>query len=286
MPQVNAGVPRQQDRAVRGGPSCQVPAAAAPRPRLPLIRALEAHTAAAWPGLEEARIGTWVLRFGGGYTRRANCVLPFGGGAAELPDKVRFCEMEYAARGLEPMFKMVPEVTPVGLAGVLGERGYERVAPTRVMTCALGRPPDAPAAAARVRPVGRSALVEVYARCAELTARQRCLLARMLARIDAPTLHGVLDQDGSPVACGMAVQGQQWVGIFCVATLAAARRQGRGRQLVRGLLDWAAGQGAEQAYLQVGRGNVPALRLYGGFGFRTVYEYEYCVQPRPGRTGA
>ena len=48
------------------------------------------------------------------------------------------------------------------------------------------------------------------------------------------------------------------------------RRQGLGRQLLRGLLDSARSRGLEWATLEVGEHNEAALSLYQKFGFETI----------------
>ena len=40
------------------------------------IRNLEHAAALAWPGVEQQRLGGWLLRFGRGSTRRANSAVP------------------------------------------------------------------------------------------------------------------------------------------------------------------------------------------------------------------
>ncbi len=55
-----------------------------------------------------------------------------------------------------------------------------------------------------------------------------------------------------------------------VAVGPAHRGKGAGQALLRFVLRLAAGLGAQRATLEVRRSNLPALRLYGRLGFRTV----------------
>jgi ribosomal protein S18 acetylase RimI-like enzyme len=48
------------------------------------------------------------------------------------------------------------------------------------------------------------------------------------------------------------------------------QRRGIGAALVEDIAVWARGQGAEKLWLQVNRGNAPALRAYEKYGFRIV----------------
>ena len=47
-----------------------------------------------------------MLRAAGGFTGRANSVLPLGDPGRPLPDAVRAAEAWYAERGLSPMFTL------------------------------------------------------------------------------------------------------------------------------------------------------------------------------------
>ena len=51
---------------------------------------------------------------------------------------------------------------------------------------------------------------------------------------------------------------------------AERRRQGVGRQLVQGGIEWASGHGATEMVLEVDETNAPALHAYEGLGFRTL----------------
>ncbi len=63
-----------------------------------------------------------------------------------------------------------------------------------------------------------------------------------------------------------------WLGVFQVAVVPSARRQGVGTALLRALSAWGAGQGTTSAYLQVGRDN-PGRALYGSLVPGGSYRY-------------
>jgi len=86
-----------------------------------------------------------------------------------------------------------------------------------------------------------------------------------------------LCSQGRPVAVGLGVVEAGWVGIFCMATLPAFRRQGAGAAVLRSLAEWGRQQGAEQVYLQVTEANVEARPLYAKAGFEMLYTYHYRV---------
>src|SRR6476620_4402520 len=66
-----------------------------------------------WPPTERAALGGWMLRAAGGFTGRANSVLPLGDPGLPLPAAVARAEDWYAARGLPPRFLVAG---PVGFA--------------------------------------------------------------------------------------------------------------------------------------------------------------------------
>jgi N-acetylglutamate synthase len=68
---------------------------------------------------------------------------------------------------------------------------------------------------------------------------------------------------------------QGWLGIFCMGTLPAFRRQGAANAILRTLAIWAQLYDAQNAYLQVMDENRPAQALYGRVGFTTLYHYYY-----------
>ena len=90
-----------------------------------------------WQGTEQAHLGGWLLRAGGGFTGRANSALPLGEPGMPAERAVDEVEAWYRRRGLKPMI-----VIATGLGGdgdaldhLLARRGWpRRQAPVLVMT--------------------------------------------------------------------------------------------------------------------------------------------------------
>jgi len=77
---------------------------APPRPaRRPDRLRLEQVAAAAWPAVDTARLGDWVLRASGGWTRRANSALVLGSPGMDLDRALETCVRWYAERELPPL---------------------------------------------------------------------------------------------------------------------------------------------------------------------------------------
>src|SRR3954447_7417932 len=94
-----------------------------------------------WPPLERASLGGWMLRAAGGFTGRANSVLPLGDPGRPLPDAVQAAEAWYRQRGLRPMFSLFGAggvtVSDDVLGSLLASRGYTDVNRSVVMTAAV-----------------------------------------------------------------------------------------------------------------------------------------------------
>jgi ribosomal protein S18 acetylase RimI-like enzyme len=85
---------------------------------------------------------------------------------------------------------------------------------------------------------------------------------------------------GAPLAVGLGVAEDGWLGIFCLATTPAVRRRGLASALVDHLERWGATRGARRVYLQVEADNEPALRFYARRGFHVAHSYHYrTLQP-------
>ena len=64
---------------------------------------LERLAARTWRGLEEERLGDWLLRASGGFTGRANSALVVGDPGVPLPEAIAGVARWYQQRGLRPM---------------------------------------------------------------------------------------------------------------------------------------------------------------------------------------
>lgn len=247
---------------------------------IPLIEELSLN---AWPAQETLLVGGWVVRFAGGYTRRANSVIPLyaaaePAGEADLVERVEACEALYRRRGLPVIFKLTPESRPAGLDAFLEARGYRAEARTGVQTLEPV-PAGEPHAGLEVRGEPDADWLDGMARMSALEGERRKRHEQILAAI-APergfaSLRGA---DGAVLACGLGVVQMGWLGLFDIVVDPAARGRGLGERLVRGLLAWGRGAGARAAYLQVMLDNAPALRLYARVGYRPAYEYWYRVK--------
>jgi ribosomal protein S18 acetylase RimI-like enzyme len=241
------------------------------------LRRLDEYTLNAWPAWQTVLLDGWLLRYAGGYTKRANSVNALYPGTMPLEEKIAQAEAFYRARELPVVFRLAPFSQPPDLETVLAERGYRRIDPTQAQLLDLSGWPAA--AADHVQQLPLPAWMPLYRAFAgqdEGTAnRHAALLSNIIGK------HGlfVLAIDGQPVSCGVGVLSDDALGLFDITTDPERLRQGFARRLVEGMLAWGCRHGARRAYLQVMDSNVAALKLYAGLGFELVYPYWYRVSP-------
>jgi ribosomal protein S18 acetylase RimI-like enzyme len=249
-----------------------------------LVRRLEGFAAGAWPagGVEE--LDGWRLRADHGVTRRANSVLAaaFGDGLP-LAEKLARVEEFYAGQGLPPRYQLCPSSLPADLDDMLAARGYRSVAPTSVQTAPLtavtaGTRGDL---ADRVRVEDRlsDAWFATYCRADGFSGAEAAGRGGILRRIARPTGYALLDLEGQVAAVGLGVAEEDWIGLFCMATLPEFRRRGAATAVLHALARWGERQDASGAYLQVMDDNAPALGLYARAGFQRLYSYHYREWP-------
>jgi ribosomal protein S18 acetylase RimI-like enzyme len=234
----------------------------------------------AWPALQQMLLDGWVLRFGRGFTKRANSIVPLYASAQPPLDKIRFCEDLYAKEHLKTIFRLTTVRDNAPLDELLAKRGYASIEPTLVLAAPLaGRHwNEAP----RFQRVAGETWLAAYAHHAAIPASAQALHAMLLRGIRTEHLFGaIVTDDAAPgaAALGLAVLERELVGLFDIVTDPAQRRRGHARGLINSLLGWGAQRGAEYAYLQVVESNAAARALYEELGFTTLYRYWYRVSP-------
>lgn len=246
-----------------------------PSRRWPSDRRLEEIAAQGWRGLEEELLGEWRLRAAGGFTGRANSVLPIGESDRPLPAALAAVSAWYAERALPPLAQ-VPLPLAAGVDRALEAAGWRAYNPTRVLVAETARMlaacPEQPGL-----PLVRFAAAPDDEWLAGYHYRGRALpdgAIRVLTNASDPTFAATADGAGLlGVARGVTDEG--WLGVTALTVSERARRRGVARHLMRGLAHWGAARGAEQIYLQVAEDNEPALALYAGLGFLVHHRYHY-----------
>lgn len=219
------------------------------------IRNLERAAAHGWPGTEQHWIDGWLLRYGGGHTRRANSAIPLEAWAshAALPVIVDW----YAARGVPPLISApdrlfrVPPGVPTDGENLVMVGGVAPHDPVAVVT---DRPDDA-WRAIDARGVPDDVLTAV---------------------IDGEVAFAAVP--GAGAARGAVTEspdGTRWVGLSAVHVATDARGKGNGRLVCSALLHWGHGQGATRSYAQVLSDNDRAIDFFEAMGFTTQHRVRY-----------
>lgn len=217
------------------------------------IRNLEHAAALAWPGTEQHWLNGWLLRFGGGATRRANSAVPLRySSVAEIAQTLDM----YAARGL-PALVSVPDRL------IRLPEGIPADAENLVMTTDV-----TPTVEVHVAPAPDSSWLTLYERDVPVDI--------LTAVVDGEVGFGELAGAAvGRVAVTEAPDGTRWAGLSAVHVSESARRQGLARQLCEGLLTWAFARGATRAYVQVVADNAAARALYESMGFQVHHRSRY-----------
>ena len=240
-----------------------------------LVEAIEEVAFRAWPPSETETYDGWLLRYAGGFSRRANSVYPAGESTVPLEEKLRSCRDWFAERGLGLVVRQTP-ATEGGLDDLLETLGFARECPTHVMVARLE-------AAGEGDGNVHASLTEEWLVAAEglmgIGLEMRRPWREILSRIAPATGFGEIRRDGRIVAVGLGVADGDWLGLFEITVDPEHRKQGLGHRLTESLLGWGRERGAVRSYLQVVADNAPALALYDRLGFTRAYTYWYRRAP-------
>ena len=235
----------------------------------------------AWPAPQGMVYDGWLLRFAGGYTKRANSVNPRYPSRLYLDQKITVCEAAYVAQGLPCLFRLADPFTPPELCQALVDARYHGFEPTLVLGQKIGQmQQESLGVQSRLMAVDnwirlRATLTgtslsqwEMHRRILNCIAPQKALIGLFI--------------DERPVACGMGVVEGHLLGYFSIYTVAEERRKGYAGMVMAALDAWGAAYGATYGYLQVEGDNEPALALYDGLGFERCYRYVYFKKKEMG----
>jgi GNAT superfamily N-acetyltransferase len=239
--------------------------------------ALETVAAAGWRAAETAHIGGWLLRATGGFTGRANSVLPLRAPGLALDEALRRASAWYGERGL-PLKLLVPTEARRLLDAELAERGWPADHDVHVMAARLDQVQavSRPDVTVTIAAEPDERWFERYRDGAGASAVGRALLTRH----DAAGFASVRDGD-RVVAIGRATIDDGWLGVTAVEVDAALRRSGLAATIMAALWQWGRTRGAARSYLQVSADNTEAVGLYDKLGYWVHHDYRYRTEPQP-----
>ena len=242
---------------------------------------------ATWRPVEVAQVGGWRAGFSGGFTRRANSVVPLiappdVGGAL---DQV---EAWYAARGAPARFRVGAEAQPADLDRRLEQRGYRVAATTRVLTRPVdewvlddlrnhgpadGGQHDGGHGAFTVGDVPDDDWLAGWLDVKATGPVDRDAARAVVA--GSPASYLTARDDAGVTGVIRVAHAGPWAGLSCLMVARRARRRGLARALTIEGLRVAVERGADRAFLQVEAANDPAIELYERLGFALADTYHY-----------
>lgn len=237
------------------------------------IRNLEYAAARAWPGIESEWIDGWLVRAGGGFTRRANSAVPADRAARADADTLRRIGEWYAARGLPVLLAAPDRLVPTGHLPGEPASGVIHVL-TRPVD---GYPAVTPGVAVDLAAQPSPAWIRAYG--GERADAET--VTRVVSASDGPvTVASVTDGDGTLVGTGRASvttapDGAHRLGVTALWTAPGRRRSGIGDAIMSRLIGWGTAQGATVAYVQTEVENRVAGNWYRRRGFALHHTYEY-----------
>jgi N-acetylglutamate synthase len=242
----------------------------------------------AWPAVETASLGDWLLRASSGFTHRGNSVMTAGSPGCPLEAAVDVVELWYGERGLP---SDVSVAGPVGwdlaadpLATVLLGRGYAPRVTTRTLTAATD---TVAASASRAAAPGglaletRTSLDEEWLDAYRGYREAHGTAARaVLTGSPAQDFAVVRTPAGDVVAIGRLGVAHGWGGIAAMWVDPSVRRTGVATAVLGALAERALDRRVRSLHLQADTDNEGAQRLYRRHGFTPHHDY---VNLRRGR---
>ncbi|WP_406383716.1 GNAT family N-acetyltransferase [Streptomyces sp. NBC_01618] len=233
--------------------------------------------ARAWPPVESEPLGDWRLRAAGGFTRRANSVLPLGDPGMPLDEALGRVRRWYGERELPAYIQTATgaEGTQELLCAELEERGWRREVTAEVQVAALAPVGDLDADVSRVR-LSRDldeAWLSRYQRF-ETPGPHVLQVLRGGPSVWFAAVPGDAE-DAAPAAIGRCVVDGRWAGFMAVEVDPAHQRRGLASAVMTALARKALDEGASAAWLQVETDNDGARALYEGMGFAVHHRYHH-----------
>ncbi|UQX02835.1 GNAT family N-acetyltransferase [Streptomyces sp. RerS4] len=226
--------------------------------------------ARAWQPLESEPLGEWVLRAAGGFTRRANSVLPSGDPGIPVEEALARVTAWYAERGLPAYVQAATGAlgTQELLCAELEGRGWDREVSAEVRIGALAPVGDIDTDVAQVRLTREpdADWLGRYGRVRDPELARRVLVA-------GPSVW--FASLGAGRAIGRCVVDGRWAGFAAVTVDPEYRRRGLATAVMAALARRALEEGASAAWLQVEADNPGARALYEGMGFATHHTYHH-----------
>jgi ribosomal protein S18 acetylase RimI-like enzyme len=240
------------------------------------IKELELLGHNAWLAEEKLRLGGWLLRADHGVTRRANSVLPLESPGLPLVFAIESVLEFYNCRQLVPRFQMTETSMPVELDRELERRGFSIGLQVEVWTAPLTTLLSThPSCETVIFSEISNDWTDTYNRSSGHDPSTIAIRLSIMERTLQPRSYAKALIGGVTAAVGFGVVEKPRLGMFNIASHPDMRHRGAATSVNTALGKWAQQLGAEYAYLQVEKDNIPAKALYTKLGFEFAYRYWY-----------
>ncbi|WP_139906114.1 GNAT family N-acetyltransferase [Clostridium thermarum] len=243
-----------------------------------MITLIEEMSFNAVPSLETLFYDGWIIRLSKGYTKRANSVNPLYPSTLDINSKIDKCENLFHHKNLPIIFKLTSGDFHQGLDSTLKEKGYTSIEPTSVRVLDIRNIPSPTINSIKISSSLEDRWLMDYCRFSDISPQHMYIVKTTLASIIPEKYFITLMDKDIPVACGMGVLENNYIGLFNLVVDKRFREKGYGQQLLLNLLNLGRDKGAQYSYLQVMIRNIPAVHLYNKFGFKEKYRYWYRVK--------
>ena len=243
------------------------------------IRAVEAATADAFPGLEHHWVDGWYVRIADGVTERSNSAVPLRP-QASMDFPFEDIHSLYQSHGLPTMVELPDRISPpkhffsgpwaLGPDILVLTRNLDHLPTLREIdgiSWEIMAQPD-------------PGWFDLYHFRGEPLPTSSLELLR--TQIDGTMAFGRLRAGDRTVAITRGTvtespDGRTWLGYSAVEVVEDYRRRGLASLLGAVMLQWGQEQGADEAYLQVIESNEAGRGLYAGLGFTEHHRHRYAT---------
>jgi GNAT superfamily N-acetyltransferase len=232
----------------------------------------------AWPALQNAIHGDWLIRLASGLSRRANSISPIRESAVNPMAHIRFFADIYASHGL-PLIARLPNFLDPSIERAFDRAGFMAEGETCTiygeMNSVFAAPDRNTGLATTADHNWRAAFNAFHGR----TAAQAALHGRIIDLIALPRAF-LTTREADQIVC--VAFGVLHDGLLCVESVVTApdqRGKGHAHRMLGALIDWARQHGASGVCLQVEASNMAGRALYSRLGLRTeLSRYHYRRQ--------
>lgn len=245
-----------------------------------MIQKIEELSMNAFPALSTMLVNGWVVRFGKGYSRRANSVNIIYPCSVEVRDNISLCEEMYKAQNLNTVFKLTERKQDFDMDVLLEGLGYGYEAKTNIMLKNIKNAEidEETNTQVVIYREFREDWLKAYMTMNNANPEHFTTIEKIIRSIQPQTYYACIIEDGVISAVGLGVGEQKYVGMFDICVDKEKRRRGLGEKIMKKLIYEAAKDGYEYSYLQVVDDNEPAKKLYEKLGYKKQYSYWYRVK--------